>query len=126
MIEIKKYEEERDFEHIINLCIAEKWVKFYGEKKESFRAALMVSDTFVAYCNDSCCGFVRGISDGAFTIYCCELIVEESYRRRGVGSAMLNALKEAHPQCCMDVISDNDAFYRANGFAAVGSGLRKN
>ena len=125
MIEILPYKEERDFEHIIASCKAEGWVKFYDKKKELFRKALNTSESYVAYEDEQYCGFTRCISDGHFTIYCCEIIVDEAFRRKGVGRLLLKKVSDKFQSCAMDVISDNDDFYAANGFNVLANGMRQ-
>ncbi len=125
MISIKLYEESRDFEHIIRSCEAEGWVKFYSTKKEYFRQALKTSESYVAYDDGQYCGFTRCITDGHFTIFCCEIIVDKEYRRKGVGRLLLKTVNDKYPTCAMDVISDNDDFYKANGFKVLANGMRQ-
>ena len=125
MLEILPYHEERDFESIINSCKAEGWVKFYDKKKELFRKALNTSESYVAYEDGQYCGFTRCITDGHFTIYCCEIIVDEAYRRKDVGKLLLKTVNDKYPTCAMDVISDNDDFYAANGFKVLANGMRQ-
>lgn len=125
MISIKEYEEERDFESIVESCRKEQWVRFYGPKKDWFRQALKTSESYVAFVDDQYAGFVRALTDGFFTIFCCEIIVEKEYRRQGVGKALLQTLNDKYPSCVIDVISDNDAFYEANGFKVLANGMRQ-
>lgn len=125
MIEILPYEEARDFEAILAACVEENWVKFYTTKKEFFRQALKTSESYVAYENGVFCGFTRCITDGFFTVYCCEIIVNKEFRRRGVGRQLLKTVMDKYPTCSMDVLSDNDEFYKANDFMILCNGMRK-
>ena len=125
MISIKLYDESRDFEHIIESCRKEKWVKFYTTKMEPFRQALKTSESYVAYVDGEYAGFTRCITDGFFTIFCCEIIVDAEFRRNGVGKALLKMVNDKYPTCAMDVISDNDDFYKANGFKVLANGMRQ-
>ena len=125
MIEILPYEEARDFEPIISSCKKENWLKFYTTKKELFRQALKTSESYVAFVDGEYAGFTRCITDRHFTIYCCEIIVDEPYRRRGVGKMLMKAVCDKYPTCAMDVISDNDDFYAANGFKVLANGMRQ-
>ncbi|MEG1043970.1 MAG: GNAT family N-acetyltransferase [Oscillospiraceae bacterium] len=125
MIDIMTYNEERDFENIINSCIKENWVKFYTTKKQEFQKALLTSQTYVAFDNDEYCGFIRCITDGYFTIYCCEIIVDNMFRRKGIGAELLKKVWEKYPSCSVDVLSDNDDFYKSNDFIILCNGMRK-
>lgn len=125
MISIKPYDESRDFEHIIESCRKEQWVKFYTTKMELFRQALKTSESYVAFVDGKYAGFTRCITDGFFTVFCCEIIVNTEFRRKGVGKALLKTVNDKYPTCAMDVISDNDDFYKANGFKVLANGMRQ-
>lgn len=125
MISIKPYDENRDFERIIESCRKEQWIKFYTTKMEQFRSALKTSESYVAFVDGEYAGFTRCITDGFFTIFCCEIIVDAEFRRKGVGRALLKTVNDKYPTCAMDVISDNDDFYKANGFKVLANGMRQ-
>lgn len=124
-IELQEYVEERDYNHILESCRKEHWEKFYTSKKEIYVQALKKSITYVAYEGDAYCGYIRCITDGIFTIYCCEIIIDDEYKRKGVGRLLIEKVREQYPTCCMDVLSDNDSFYQANDFLLLCNGLRK-
>ena len=125
MLQILEYNQARDYPHILAACKAEGWKAFYTFRKQPYQKALSASATLVAYDGDRYCGYARFITDGFFTIYCCEIIVHQSARRKGVGSALIDKILELYPHCSVDVISDNDSFYAAHDFIAPGSGMRK-
>jgi predicted N-acetyltransferase YhbS len=72
-------------------------------------------------------GFVRGITDGAITLFIAELLVDPVYRGRGLGRLLLDTCHALFPQTRLDLISTADAaaFYKAGGFRSVGEGLRR-
>lgn len=124
-VHIRQYQEERDYPHILESCKKEHWEKFYTVKKEAYKQALKQSVTYAAYEGEHYCGYIRCITDGIFTIYCCEIIVDDIYKRRGIGRALIETVREQYPACCMDVLSDNDDFYLSGGFLRLCNGMRK-
>ena len=122
---ILKYDEHRDYQHIISSCIKEGWQSMYSTKKDEYRMSLLTSDTLVAYDEKNYCGYIRCITDKAFTIFCCELIVVPEYRRHGIGTLLIDSVINVYPSCRMDLISDNDDFYTSNHFNIVGNGMRR-
>ena len=124
-IQVKTYLEDRDYDHILLSCQKEQWARFYTSQKEAYKKALRHSITYVAYDKDVYSGYIRCITDGFFTIYCCEIIVDEKYRRQGVGQQLIETVRQAYPTSSMDVLSDNDSFYLANDFKLLCHGLRK-
>lgn len=97
MAGILKYNPQRDFTHLINSCMAENWVAFYTTRKAAFRRALERSVTLTAYEGGEYCGFMRCITDGFYTVYCCELIVDKPYRRRGIASVLWKRYRSCSP-----------------------------
>ena len=128
MTGILKYNPQRDFTHLINSCMAENWVAFYTTRKAAFHRALERSVTLTAYEGGEYCGFMRCITDGFYTVYCCELIVERPYRRRGIAEALVNTLCDALKErgsvsLTLEVRASNEpakALYEKLGFEQVG------
>ena len=124
-ISIRKYREERDYVHIMKSCKKEHWEKFYTSKKDIYIQALKNSITYVAYEEGAYCGYIRCITDSIFTIYCCEIIIDDEYKRKGIGRLLIEKVRQDYPTCCIDVLSDNDSFYLANDFFLLCNGMRK-
>ncbi len=125
MLAIKKYDYGRDYEHILESLMLEKWQSFYEERKDEYLLALNNSYSYVLYDNKQYCGFIRGISDGVFTLFIAELIINEEYRRKGYGRKLIEYVHGLVPLTRIDLISDNDEFYATLGFHFVGKGMRK-
>lgn len=125
MIHIKPYNEHEHYPLILSSVTRERWQSFYEERKSAYREALQSSCTLVAYDGDRYAGFLRAITDGVFTIFVAEIVVEPEVRRKGVGTALLGAASEQYPSARIDLISDEDGFYAKNGFHRVGNGMRR-
>jgi ribosomal protein S18 acetylase RimI-like enzyme len=72
-------------------------------------------------------GFVRGLTDGAITMYIAEMAVEVRLRGRGIGRALLDACHALYPTARLDLLATDEAsaFYRACGFRILHEGMRK-
>ncbi len=124
-IAIREYCEERDFHNIIQANKKEYSKTFRNELIEDYKQALNASVTFTAYENKNYCGYIRCITDGVYTTYCCEILVEEEYRRTGIGEQLIERVKKEYPKTCIDVLSDHDQFYNSTHFIKLGSGMRR-
>ena len=124
-IHIRQYDKKKDYASILESCKQEKWLYFYDTKKDLYKQALQSSFTLVAYENEDYCGYIRCISDGVFTVFCCEIIVDDNYKRKGIGTQLIEKVKQTFPTCHIELISDADHFYKENQFQYVGHGFRK-
>ena len=72
-------------------------------------------------------GFVRGLTDGAITMYIAEMAVDAPQRGRGIGWALLDACHVLYPTARLDLLATDDAraFYKAYGFRELHDGMRK-
>ena len=72
-------------------------------------------------------GFVRGLTDGAITMYIAEMAVEVRLRGRGIGRALLDACHALYPTARLDLLATDEAraFYKACGFRVLHEGMRK-
>ena len=51
-----------------------------------------------AWAEDTLVGVLRGITDGAYTTYVCDLAVHPDYQRSGIGRALLERVVSAYPE----------------------------
>lgn len=124
-MDIRNYNDTTDYDPIMEVLKAEKWKSFYEIRKEQYKDALLHSQTLVAYEDEEFVGFVRGISDGCFTLFVPEILIVEKHRNKGYGTRLMDELQKCYPSARMELISDADDFYLKKGFHAVGSGMRK-
>lgn len=90
--------------------------------KTAFRSSLWVLGAFD---HDRLIGFVRCVGDGGHIVLIQDVLVAASYRRRGVGSALVNAVLERYASVRMislytDAEDEADnRFYRSLGFRTI-------
>ena len=72
-------------------------------------------------------GFVRGLTDGAITLFIAEMAVDVRLRGRGIGHALLDVCHYLYPTTRLDLLAADDAraFYKACGFRIIHDGMRK-
>lgn len=123
MAEIKKYSKKRDQNSLIELMKSEgdDWSCYLNKKAlPKYLIALDTSITYVAYQEDSICGYVRGIDDYGLYIYLCDLLVDKKHRGKAIGKKLMEAVCKDYPNSIVYVMSDVDEYYQKLGFEKEG------
>ena len=121
MSNILKYQKEHELELIALLEKEPDWSSFVSAQAvDTFKEALLDSETFLCEDEDNICGYLRALVDG-FGIYISELYVAPQYRGNGYGSELLAKVKQEHPNQDVYVLSDEDVYYEKLGYQRVGS-----
>ena len=90
--------------------------------KTAFRSSLFVLGAFD---QEQLIGFVRCVGDGGHIVLIQDVLVAAAYRRKGVGSALVNAVLEKYASVRMISLytdADDEAdnrFYRSLGFRTI-------
>jgi len=81
----------------------------------------------VATDGEAVIGFVRALTDGEVTMYVAELLVDEKWRGKGIGSLLLEMCHQLYPHTRIEVFSTESSasFYRTREFWYIGEGFRK-
>lgn len=118
---------ENDFPSIQRLSLSEDWTSPIHHIADSQRAWQHSWPTLVAVEDDEVIGFVRGLTDGAITMYIAELVVDVRLRGRGIGRVLLDVCHSLYPTTRLDLLANEDAraFYKACGFRVIHDGMRK-
>ncbi|NLT18676.1 MAG: Acetyltransferase (GNAT) family protein [Firmicutes bacterium ADurb.Bin080] len=127
MVEIRKYNRNRDQDLLIELMKREgdDWSCYLNAKTlPKYLIVLDTSITYVAYEEESLCGYVRGIDDYGIYIYLCDLLVDKKYRGRAIGKKLMEAVLDDFPDSIVYVMSDVDEYYQKLGFIKEGSVFR--
>jgi GNAT superfamily N-acetyltransferase len=123
-MEIREYTAYRESE-IMALCASVGWTA-YTRDPASLRAGFENSLRVLgAYENGALVGLVRAVGDGATVVFVQDVLVRPEMQRRGVGTALMNALLSEYRgvrqiELCADGTEEASAFYRSLGFAELG------
>ena len=116
-----------DFPAIQRISSAEGWTSPTQRSDDSLFAWQHSWPALVAVEGEMVVGFVRGLTDGAITMYIAEMAVDVRLRGHGIGRALLEVCHALYPTTRLDLLAADDAraFYRTCGFRAIHDGMRK-
>ena len=121
MSNILKYRKENELELISLLRQEPDWSSFLSDDAiDTFKQALLESETFLCESKGNICGYLRALVDG-FGIYISELYVAPQCRGNSFGSELLEKVKQEHPNQDVYVLSDEDAYYEKLGYQRIGA-----
>lgn len=112
-----------DLDGLLALYQAEQWTNF---TKEKVAAMLEASASICLVLEEAgeIIGFARYITDGVETTFIGEIIVAKSHRRQGLGRRLIEEIERRLPATRIELVSEEDGFYKALGFRFVGNGFR--
>ena len=113
-----------DFQAIYALYQTEKWMSFTEEKVTSLFSTKL-SHYVVVEENQKILGFARYLTDEVMTTFLAEIIIDKSYRGKGLGQQLIEEIHKKYPLTRIELISEVDGFYQTVGFKPVGTGFRK-
>ncbi|UOQ92567.1 GNAT family N-acetyltransferase [Halobacillus shinanisalinarum] len=118
--------QENDFDVIKSLLEQEGWDNLAGHSQETIQALLNSDLALVALDGNDVIGYLRGLTDGAITLYICEVLVMENYRKLGIGQQLINLAHECYPSTRIEMLatSTSQEYYVNRGFRPF-YGLRK-
>lgn len=109
---------EMDFPSIQVLYEKEGWMTFLKRSEDALKAWENSNITLVALDGDIIVGLIRALTDGKITTYIAEIIVDNSYRGKGIGRALLDICHNLYPHARLDLLSTDgaDEFYQRESF----------
>ena len=114
----------KDCQAIYSLYQSEKWLSFTEEKVTSLFSTNL-SHYVVVEENQKILGFARYLTDEVMTTFLAEIIIDKSYRGKGLGRRLIAEIHQKYPLTRIELISEVDGFYQTVGFKPVGTGFRK-
>ena len=117
---------ESDFAAIQELACREGWLAPLDRPREVLTAWRQSWPTLIATHGETVVGFLRGVTDGVITTYIAELLVEPTWRGKGIAAALIETAHRLFPSARLDLLctDSTDAFYEAEGFSRF-EGYRK-
>ena len=93
-VKIEKLDPQKNdySKEVFNLYLTEGWSQEGDNLSEIQQAILNSYTSYGAFCEGKMVGFFRAFSDGISDAYLLDLIVEPSYRNRGIASSLLKAI----------------------------------
>jgi GNAT superfamily N-acetyltransferase len=115
-----------DYAAVRDLSAAEGWATLRDRPDDGMRAWQNSWPALVAAHGDEVAGFLRGLTDGAVTLYVADLLVAPAWRGRGIATALLDVCHALYPTARFDLLSTGmaHAFYARLGFRPF-QGFRK-
>lgn len=113
---------EQDVRSLYDLIVKEEWNSF---TKEILIQLINQKSIIVVEINNEIIGYTRFLTDEFITLYICELLIDEKWRRKKVGSKLLNYVHSFYPSTRIECISEEDQFYIKENFRQIGTGFRK-
>lgn len=124
-IVIRAYEES-DFAGIHKLNEQEGWSNLVAKQQQTQAAWQGSNLAVVAEQDGQLVGCLRALTDGAVTLYVCELLIEKSMRGSGIGERLLDHVHSLYPETRMELLASSTSrtYYEAKRFRAF-YGFRK-
>ncbi|WP_233569646.1 GNAT family N-acetyltransferase [Planomicrobium sp. Y74] len=122
---IRPYE-ETDFPAIHQLNEQEGWSNLVAKHQQTKAAWQGSNLAVVAEQDGQLIGCLRALTDGAVTLYVCELIIEKSRRGSGIGGKLMQYVHDLYPETRMELLASTTSrsYYEAKKFRAF-YGFRK-
>ena len=120
-IKIRKYNESRDAVALFEMMrLEDDWGEYSNDKKSEskYKIALNNDIVYVAYEDDSLCGFIRVRNDHGYGVYIHDLLVHKNYRGKSYGKALIEHVCKNH-KGTVYVMSDVDDYYHKQGYTEI-------
>ena len=116
---------EFDLKEILHLYSGAGWVNYTRNPQvlvSAFKNSLLVLGAYDE--DEKLVGIIRVVGDGASIVFVQDLLVLPEYRRRGIGSCLLERVVRHYStvyqfELLADDTPEAAAFYKANGFMKV-------
>ncbi len=113
-MEIRRYNKLSDESKLMKMIDNEDGWDYANENiAEKYKAALESSITYVAYQEDTLCGYSRSLNDFGEYIFVCDLLVMPAFRGKETGKKLMECIHKDYPHQVVYVMSDVDGIIRS-------------
>lgn len=122
-MKIKKYS-KADEALLFDMLVDEgdEWSEYHGAAgRDKYIKALESSITYIAWDENTVCGYARCREDDGFGVYVYDLLVRKSYRGRQIGKSLMERACQDFPDQPVYAMSDEDSYYEKLGYRREGS-----
>ena len=103
------------------------WTNYTNDLPKLINAIKASLTVISAWDNEKLIGLIRVIGDGITIIYIQDILVLDSYKRKGIGSRLLKCILEEYENVRQKILLTEESeetrcFYEANGFISCDKG----
>ncbi|MCP3030226.1 GNAT family N-acetyltransferase [Halobacillus sp. A1] len=115
-----------DFDTIQEMNKQEGWTQLIDNSEETLQAWINSEPALVLLMDQEIIGYLRGITDGAVTLYITELLIREDYRKQGFAQQLIEKAHSCYPSTRVEMLATNssEGYYTSKGFRPF-HGFRK-
>lgn len=117
-----------DFDAVHRLLLINGWAHRVSDVEDLGRLISASQRAVVAVADDEIVGFARAITDGISNGYLSVVVVAESYRRRGIGQALVERLVGSQPNITWMLRAGREGaveFFSKLGFSASTTAMER-
>ena len=124
---IYKYDKVIDETSLRLLYETNGWISYTKDLPKLMKAIESSLLVVSAWDNDKLVGLVRVVGDGLTIIYIQDILILDKYKRRGIGTKLLNYVLDEYKYVRQKVLLTDDSeetrgFYESNGFSSCDKG----
>ncbi|WP_079526567.1 GNAT family N-acetyltransferase [Halobacillus hunanensis] len=110
--------QENDFDMIQSLLQQEQWSNLVENREETMQALLNSDLTLVVVDGHEVVGYLRGLTDGAVTLYICEILIKKDYRKKGIAQQLMKEAHGCYPSTRIEMLATNSSkeYYTDRGY----------
>ncbi|GGF24405.1 hypothetical protein GCM10010954_24120 [Halobacillus andaensis] len=115
-----------DFDAIHELNKQEGWNQLVEKKDETFHGWINSEPALVLTKNDEVIGYLRGLTDGAVSLFVCELLIRSDHRGQDLGQRLIEEAHNCYPSTRVELLatSESEGYYSQKRFRTF-YGFRK-